>query len=146
MFTKSPFCFTVRCIDRRRAAKRWPAAGTVGALRNGVLQGSEAARAIVDRPNGGRGTAARFEARRAFARDGHDGIGIRSGRRDADAATATAGRDDTDAGHDGTGRENTARIDVAFIDLAFIDLAFIDLACADARIGSAGDGAVDRVP
>jgi hypothetical protein len=119
-----------------------------------VLQESEAARDIVDGPDRGRRTAAWFEARRAFACHGHDRDRIRSGRRDANAATATAGRDDTrhdDTRHDCTGRENTARIDVTFIDVTFIDVTFIDvafigLACTDARVGSAGGGAVDRVP
>ncbi len=104
-------------------------------LGNGVLQGSEAARGIVDGPDQGRRTAIWFEASRAFACDGHDRVRIRSGRRDADAATATAGRDDT--GHDCTGCENTARIDVAFIDVTCVGLACI---------GGAGGDAIHRVP
>jgi hypothetical protein len=100
-----------------------------------VLQRSEAAQAIAGSSDGGRGTPSRFEARRDFARDGSDRVCVCSGRRNTDAATATAGRDSTD-----TGRENTARIGVAFIDLARSGLA-----CVDARIGGAGVGAIDRV-
>jgi hypothetical protein len=129
-----------------------------------VLQGSEAARAIVGSPDGGRGTAARFEARGAFARDGGDRFGIRTGRRDADAAAAAARRHDTDtkrkdAAHtchndtgrndtvgDIAGRDNAACIGPARVNAAGVDLAFADLSAVDARIGNPGGDAIDRVP
>jgi hypothetical protein len=115
-----------------------------------VLQRSEAARAIAGSSDGGRRAAARFAARRDFARDGSDRVCVRSGRRNADAATATAGRDSTDTGRDEAGRgnarsDNTGRENTARIGVAFIESAFIDLACVDARIGGAGVGAIDRV-
>jgi hypothetical protein len=110
-----------------------------------VLQRSEAARAIAGSSDGGRRAAARFAARRDFARDGSDRVCVCSGRRNTDAATATAGRDSTDTGRNSAGRDNTGRENTARIGVAFIDLARSGLACVDARIGGAGVGAIDRV-